>query len=144
MSLPYSNIEEKCETAAARHLNGIVASRLVGVTVRAGLDNATLPLPNVVCLATGAEEHIYASGNYVVDLSVEIQSSIADSTPSQHSARVAAVRDEFMNDWVGASLSNQGVTDFSAVGVVTQRESRQINDDHWTTIIPMNIYCRPS
>ena len=144
MSLPYSDIETKVELAAVRHLNGIVTSRLAGITVHPGLDDADLHLPNVVCQATSAEEHIYNTGNYAVDLQLKVSSIISDTTPTVHRQRVAYVRDEFANDWVGASLSSQGVTDFTAIAVILEKSSRTIIDDHWTTTIPIVVHCRPS
>ena len=142
MSSPYNNIETKAELAFLRHINTI-GTRISGVTIHAGVDPSNLPLPYVVANAIGAEEHIFGSGQYAVELDIDIVSSADDTTADTHRQRVAYVRDELANDWVSISLSGY-VTDFTAVGVVLQKSLQTIEDRHWITSIPMIIHCRPS
>lgn len=149
MSSPYSNIETKCELAVKSHILGI-SNRMSGVSIYAGVDSqaserSTLIFPAVIAHAEGAEEYPLLSGQYIVDLVVEVLSSAEDTTAATHRERVAYVRDEFANDWVHNSLSGY-LSDFTVVnrGVILQPSSKETQDRNWQTNIPMKIYCRPS
>jgi len=148
MSAPYSDIETKAELAVVRHLNGI-ASLISGVTIHPGVDPSNLNMPCIVANCLGAEEYPKFTGNYKVELQVEIMSQADDTTAAVHRSRVARVRDEFANDWVGASL-NTHVTDFTVAGgkstwgVIMGQSESSLDESHWVTRIPFEIFCRPS
>jgi hypothetical protein len=147
MSSPYSNIETKAEIAVKNHVTGI-ATRIPGVTVYSGIDSLNLEsseikLPCVVANATGSEETIFQSGQYAVEMTVEVISSADDTTAAKHRERVAYIRDEFANDWAALSLSSQ-VSDFMAAAVVLQKTEQDVDERRWVTSIGMLIHCRPS
>lgn len=147
MSAPYSNIETKVELAAKAHVQTIT-TKIPGVNFYAGvdslnLDHSIIKFPAVIANADSSDEKIFKTGQYAVDLIMEVISSADDTTAAKHRERVAWVRDQFSNTWVGASLSTY-VTDFTAVGVVLQKASQATADKHWITKIPMIVHCRPS
>jgi len=147
MSAPYSNIETKCELAVKAHIERIT-TRIPGVNVYAGieslnLDSNTVRVPCVVAFSEGCEEYPPISGQYTVDMKVEVMSNANDSTAATHRERVAWIRDEFANTWISISLS-QSISDFTAAGVVLQPSTQEFQDTNWVTNIPMKIYCRPS
>ena len=142
MAAPFSDIETKAELAMVRHLNSI-GSSLAGVTIHAGVDPANLPLPAIVCNVASADEQIKFTGQYAVEVSIMVLDNADDTSAATHRERIARVRDELSNDWIGASLSGH-VADFSAVGVVLQESSQAIEDRHWIATIPVLVHCRPS
>lgn len=142
MSAPFNDIEYKTELAMVRHLNQI-SSRVSGVTMHAGLDNSEYLLPCIVAAAQSATEHIYGSGNYAVDLDIIIASNANDTTPAVHRQRVAYVRDEISNSWVGASMSSH-VDDYCVAGVIWEQSTHEEDESTWVTKIPLKVHCRPS
>lgn len=137
-----SDIEFVVEHAIVGHLNQS-ASRMTGVTIRCGLEGDDRPLPCIVVSATGSEESIPMSGNYEVEVDVEIHSSANDTTKTDHRQRAAIVREEFNNTWIGASLSARE-SNFHVNGVVLGRATVERHDDVWQHTIPLRIWCRPS
>lgn len=148
MSAPYGDIENKVEQAIVRHLNGI-ASNIAGVTIHPSVDTSSLALPHVVAQTLSAEEYPKFSGNYTVEVEVQISSSANDNTAAQHNSRVARIRDEFTNDWVGASMSAH-VADFAVHGepgnwgVIVGSGDRTQEDKRFIHRLPLTIFCRPS
>jgi hypothetical protein len=147
MAAPYSNIETKCELAAKGHIESIV-TRIPGVFIYAGVESLNLEpsevkYPCVIAHAESAEEHIYGTGQYAVELVIEVISSADDTTAAKHRERVAYIRDEFANDWIGASLSAE-VSDFKVVGVILGKATQETDERAWQTNMPMTLHCRPS
>lgn len=142
-----SDIETKCELALVRHLNGI-APLISGITIHAGVDPSTLSAPYIVCNSINCDEEIKFTGNYAVDLDIEIVSIAHDTTAAQHRDRIARIREEIANDWVGASL-NAHVSDFTVAGgpvwgVVIENSETMSDAEHWMTKMSLLIHCRPS
>lgn len=147
MSAPYSNIETKCEVAVKTHMQGII-HRIPGVNIYAGVESSNLEsniieLPCLIANAEGSEEYPPLTGQYIVDLILEVRSSAEDTTAAKHRDRVAYVRDEFANTWVSMSLS-QAISDYTCAGVVLDRATQEQVERAWQTNIPMKLYCRPS
>jgi hypothetical protein len=136
-----SNIETKAEQAVVLYLQ--LDADLSEINIQGGVESANLKTPYIVANCTGAEEHIYGTGQYAVTLDLEIKSIVDDTFPEVHMATVAAVRDQFANDWSAISLSTM-VPAFTVVGVIMEPSSQKIDGRGWQTNIPVLLHCRPS
>lgn len=137
-----SDIENKVELAALRHLNACAAF-LSGVSMYSGANGGDKSVPNIVCNAAGAENYPLFTDCYWVDLEIVVESQADDTTSGTHGQRVGYVRDQFNNDWAGLSLSGF-VSDFAAMGVVLDRSNQTEKERSWITTIPVRIWCKSS
>jgi hypothetical protein len=137
-----NDIEAKAELAVVRHLAGI--STAIGpIDIHPGIQTTEIIKPSIIVAAQGAEETIYGTGQYAVDLEIELRTSMDDTTDTAHRAKMGAIRDEFANSWVGASLS-AGVSQFTACGVVKGTSKMTVEDRDFVSVFPLKVHCRPS
>lgn len=137
------DIQYKCELAALRHLNASAAS-LAGVTIHAGMDeqvNTAPVLPRIVCNSTGAENYPPYSDAFWVDLEIIVETNAHDSTATTHNQRVGFVREQFVSEFAGLSMSAL-VSDFAALGVVAEHSTMEREDGNWITRLPFRVFCR--
>jgi hypothetical protein len=137
-----NDIEAKAELAVVRHIAGI--SGIMGpIDIHPGILTEEKTLPWIVVAATGSEETVYNTGQYAVELELELRTNMDDTTGDQHRAKFGRIRDELANDWVGASLS-AGVSLFSCVGVVRGGYKMAVEDREMVTTHQLTLHCRPS
>ena len=142
MSTTENDIEAKAELAVVRHLAGISAA-IGPIDIHPGVQVTELTLPWIVVAAQGAEETIFGTGQYAVNLEIELRNNMDDTTAAAHRAKMGAIRDEFANSWVGASLS-AGVSQFTAVGIVKGTSKMTVEDREFVSVFPLTLHCRPS
>lgn len=141
-----SNIETKTELAAVRHLNGI-SSLIGGITILPGVNAGDMDAPAVVCAVRSAEQSIIGpkgfTGDQACELHIILMTNANDTSASTHQSRVAYLREEFFNDWVGTSLSAH-VSDYRVVGIVPGPSTQEIEESTWITDMEFQVHCRPS
>lgn len=138
-----SDIQYKCELAALRHLNAGAAS-LAGVTIHAGMDNVKNvepTTPRIVCHSVGSENYPPFCDTFWIDLEIIIESNADTDSASTHNLRVGFVREQFVSEFAGISMSAL-VSDFSALGVVAEHSRTERDDRSWISNLPFRVFCR--
>jgi len=119
MAAPFNDLESKLEAAMLALVNTLtltVGADEEALTKNTGLDDDAFGVPNVICYAEVGSEYVKDSGNFVCQCRVTVTSHPSDTTLANHRARVATVRDAFMDDGLAATLSANG-TDFHCLTI---------------------------
>ena len=135
MAEPYHLIEEKAEAAVSAWLQDKAKTgSLTGATIVVGGDGVDLAYPLITIVATDAEPDTDNNGNYDVTISVTIESSLTDSTRSEHSALAGSVCDVLVGrvwDDIAGEINGLAspVADFTAIYWEPGTRTRTVDAD---------------
>lgn len=130
-------ILDAIETRVAAYLNAVPLS---GVTARAAVADGNRDRPAVVVWSGDAQEDNPLSGNWVVQLMVDVITRVSAGA-AQHHALVDAVHDALWVDDIDDQLSTTGIHVF---GVQPRRAGRQISEDDYITQFTLPVVCAAS
>lgn len=109
MSAPWNDLESKVEAAMLAVVNGLTLSGdsdEEALVKNTGLDDEAFGVPNVICSCPSVEdETVRGTGIFRARAAVTVTSNFNDATLTTHRARVATVRDAFMQTDIAATLS---------------------------------------
>lgn len=146
-------IADRAEQAFAALVTPAVAALNPKPQVTTGKASADKVLPFVICSAgsNGGEEDPYTSGNYWLDVSVEIKSTAVQNQSATNPADNPLSTNETILDAVCENLYvtnlNQllsaAVTDFTCIAIIPESPGREYNVEGsiWVDTLHFRVYC---
>ena len=129
------DLPQKLETAAKALIDGAGL-----ITVYTGLCADEQTMPRAIVSAMTGREQPQGSGNFMVDLTVQVLSKADDSTIEEHRTLCISTIGLFMQDDVASQLSSV-VPDFHVFGFTNRNHREAIEDRAWVTEFSSEFYC---
>ena len=129
------DLPQKLETAAKALIDGAGL-----ITVFTGLSADEQVTPRAIVSAMTGREQPQGSGNFMVDLTVQVLSKADDSTIEEHRALCVSTIGLFMQSDVASQLSSI-VPDFHVFGFTNRTHREVIEDRAWVTEFSAEFYC---
>jgi len=135
----YNTLEQKLEGAAKDVLDDDSGWTIPAYT---GEDDEDIGTPRVVCMVESAEEEQLGTGNWRVSLTVRLTSNADDSTASAHAANVEKMRDLFLDDAIGATLSGNDA-EFHVLGIFGRTTAKGIDERNRFADVTLELLAAP-
>jgi hypothetical protein len=110
------------------------------ITVFTGLSADEQVMPRAIVSAMTGREQPQGSGNFMVDLAVQVLSKADDSTIEEHRTLCISTIGLLVQDDVAAQLSSI-VPDFHVFGFTNRTHREVIEDRAWVTEFSAEFYC---
>jgi hypothetical protein len=130
------DLTNKLEAAA---LALLAANPISGLTGFTGQSAATQSRPALICRAEQGDELPQGTGNFNMQLTLQVQSSADDTQLASHRNFFASVVDLFTDSTVATGLS--ALTDFHAMGTFNPRFNEEIQDRAYVSELTITVYC---
>lgn len=153
-----NDVLQRCPLAIATHLRTLATAETLADFVATSIfaqsergpagtsataEEASTPLPKIVVVARTARPH-FASGNWLVDVDVEVHSDgDVETVAANHAIRVGAVTDVFLTDppsAIHATLS-AALDDFTVLGLMLRSASHGVAGRKQVEGIGLEIFC---
>jgi len=153
MAAPFHFIKRKVEDGFAAVLTFLAGSNLSGVALVKGLAGSALSTPRVEIIAHTATPEIIGdtvTGNWMVELTVNVITEYSDTTRAVHASNCGYVEDVIMRDDIPSQINTTGeVTDFTvfngAMGWLPGASTDLVNgDDEYMSQYDVTVYCAPT
>ena len=129
------DLPQKLESAAKELINGAGL-----ITVFTGICADEQTTPRAIVAAMSGREMPQGSGNFTVDLTVQVLSKADDSTIEEHRALCVSTIGLLMQDDIASQLS-ASVPDFHVFGFTNRTCREFIEDRAWVTEFSAEFYC---
>lgn len=130
------DLAQKLETA----VKAIIDAEATGVTCYTGLTAEEKTTPRITVVALNGPETPQGSGNFNLNLSVEVRSNATDKTLAEHRTLCATVLGVMSEDDIADQLS--GAEDaFHAFGFSNRQAQEAVDDGAWVTTLSADVYC---
>ena len=133
----YNTLEQKLEGAAKDVLDDDSGWTIPAYT---GEDDEDIGTPRVVCMVESAEGEQLGTGKCRVLLTVRLTD---DSTASAHAANVEKMRDLFLDDAIGATLSGNDA-EFHVLGIFGRTTAKGIDERNRFADVTLELLAAPS
>lgn len=143
MPTSFNSLEEKLETRAKAVLDADATFSAYSITVSKGEDDDELALPRCIVTCASGEESIPGLGNFNCELTVRLIESMDDTELATHQARVAVMRDLFMDDGLAATLTDE-TEDVTVFGVSGRRFEKAVEERAWVAEVSLELLAAPS
>ena len=130
------DLTNKLEAAALALLGANPITGLVGFS---GQDASTHSRPALICKAEQGDEFPQGSGNFNMQLTLEVQTSADDNTLAEHRSFFASTVALFTDSTVASGLS--GLADFHVIGVFNPRFSSDVQERAYISQLILTVYC---
>ena len=130
------DLTNKLEAAA---LALLAANPISGLTGFAGQSASTHSRPALICKAEQGDEFPQGSGNFNMQLTLQVQSSADDTTLAAHRNFFASVVDLFTDSTITTGLS--ALVDFHAIGTFNPRFNEEMQDRAYVSELAITVYC---
>ena len=135
--MAFGDLTNKLEAAAVALLT---ANPITGLTGFTGQSAATHSRPAMIAKAEQGDEFPQASGNFNMQLTLQVQSEADSTTLATHRGYFGGVVDLFTDSAIAANLSAQA-TDFFAMGVFNPRYSHDVKERAFISELMITVYC---
>lgn len=153
-----NDILQRCPLAIATHLRTLADASSLGDLVSTSIfaqgergpagtsataEESSTPLPKVVVVARTAKPH-FASGNWLVDVDVEVHSDGDSATAAaDHAARVGVVTDVFLTNPPGEihTTLSAALADFTVLGLMLRSATHGVAGRRQVYGLGLEILC---
>lgn len=136
-AMAFGDLPNKLEAAAVALFAANSVSALTGF---AGQSSEAHSRPALICKAEQGEEFPQGSGNFNLDLTLQVQSQADDTPIATHRDYFGQVVDIFTDSTVAAGLSGTS-TNFFAMGVFNPRFRSEVQDRAFISELTITVYC---
>lgn len=135
--MSFGDLPNKLEAAAV----ALVAANPVGnLTAFAGQSSGTQSRPALICKVERGEEFPQGTGNFNLELTLQVQSQADDTGLDIHRGLFAWIVDLFTDSGVAATLSGL-LPDFHVLGIFNPRFSEDVQDRAFSSELTLTAYC---
>jgi len=118
-------------------------TRILPLNASIGLDNDIQTLPILKIHSSRGEEKPVGSGNYMVTVTMDLQTNADDTTEEQHENLCEMLFNMISTDDIGAQISNQDEDLTVYDPTINRRISSRVTDDSWISSLEFECYaCR--
>lgn len=135
--MAFGDLANKLEAAA---LALLAANPVAGLTGYLGQSQVDLIRPSAIFKAEQGSETPQGSGNFNMELTSRVESSLDDTDLTTHRGYFAGLVDLFRDSDFAASLSAQ-LSDFHCLGVSNVRFNEQVQERACVSELIMTCYC---
>lgn len=112
----------------------------VPLQVFTGLDDSEKALPSATVVALNGQEFPQGSGNFTLNVTVEIRSNADETDLTAHRQLCEDAIGPFMWDETPANLSSQS-EELAVLGISNRSSRERIEDRAWLTEFSFDVYC---
>ncbi len=136
------DLPQKLEAAGRALIEAMgVSVGAAPVLVFTGTDDSTKTLPHALVVAQNGPEFPQGSGNFTLQLSVELRLSADDTSVAQQRTAAGIVLGVFMSDDLATELG-AATSDFGVFGISNRLAGgSRIEDRQWVSELSMDVYC---
>lgn len=140
----YNDVDGKLEAALENLVTtqkAVTGSNIASVAVHTGLSATDVDEDLIVCFAESARETFTATGTWTVSCSVLVYTSADTNSLATHRARVAEVRDVFMNDCNDETINSDTTEELTIIAFQGFAFSQRVEERHFVGDISFDVVC---
>lgn len=130
------DLQSKLEAA----VKAIIDAEASGVTCLTGMTAENKVTPSITVTAASGPETPQNSGNFNLQLGIEVRSNATDRPLIEHRALCAAILGVMSEDDLATQLST-AEAEFHAFGISNRAASETVEEGAWATTLTMDVYC---